>query len=161
MKQNLTLTSYLRTLSIIHTSLIMGPIILGALLYFDTTKESIRFSFDLNTLFYVVPIVGLAGIFIGNLLYRNFLARIPTNLSLKQKLVRYQTASITKYALVEIPTFLGVFAFMITHNLFFLLVSAVLVLYFISLRPTTSGLAKNLELTRLEKSIFERPDEPI
>lgn len=34
-------------------------------------------------------------------------------------------------------------------------------LYFISLRPTTSGLEKNLELTCLEKSIFERPNEPI
>ncbi len=157
----LTPNGFIKTLSILHMSLIMGPILFGTVIYFQTQNASLNFSDTDDIYLIIVPIVAVSCIFLGNFIFKQSIRNIPKTIGLRQKLARFQTASIIKYALAEAPALFGVVAFMITGNMAYLTISVVLILYFFMLKPTKEKIERYLDLKGDEKSQFNRLNEPL
>ncbi|UII80710.1 hypothetical protein [Flagellimonas sp. CMM7] len=158
---SLTPNGFIKTLSILHMGLISGPILFGAIIYFQTQNTSFNFSNTSDIYLMVVPIVAVSCIFLGDFIFKQSIKNIPKTVNLKQKLARFQTASIIKYALAEAPALFGIVAFMITGNMAYLVVSVVLILYFFMLKPSKDKIERSLNLNGEEKNQFNRLDQPI
>ncbi|HTE01211.1 MAG TPA: hypothetical protein VK668_18120 [Mucilaginibacter sp.] len=143
--------SLIKTISIIHLGLLAGQVMLGAVAFFLYKQTG----FDIKTyndpLLYLVPIVAITCAIVGNLLYKQLIAKLTDKNSLREKLTGHQTASITRFALLEGPSLFGIVAYMSKGNLFFLLISGIIMLYFLSLRPTTEKVASDLNLSYEDK----------
>lgn len=74
--------------------------------------------------------------------------------SLREKLVLYQQTSIVRYAILDAATIFSTIAFMLSSNVFYLVISLLLLLYLIKLRPTKGKLAEDLALNKEETLHF-------
>ncbi|KQC29842.1 hypothetical protein [Flagellimonas eckloniae] len=163
MKNNTAQTpnNFIKTLSIIHLGLMMGPVLFGFVAYSQSVNAIQDFSNTEDVFFIIVPIVTLSGIFMGNLLFNKLLKSAIKADGLKAKLAGFQTASLIRYAFIEGPAFLGVVAFQLTENLTYLYIAGVLILFLYLLRPTKDKIERGLELRGKEKDQFNNLDQPI
>ncbi|MBS9462271.1 hypothetical protein KIM67_07605 [Flagellimonas sp. 389] len=157
----LTTRIFIKTLIIIHLSLIAGPIAFACFAYFQTQDAVIDFTNTDDSFLLIIPIFAIGAIFMGNLIYKKLTAEISKIAGLKQKLMRFQTASLIKFASVEAPALFSVVAFYMTGNMAFLLISVVLIFYFFTLRPTKVKIENSLTLRGEEKNQFNKLDQPI
>ena len=155
----MTSQGYIRTLSAIHRGLIIGPTALGFLFYAIAEKGSLGYSFDDSPWIYIAPSFSFGGILLGELIFRKALSNFPKTALLRHKVKRHHSASVIRYILVEIPIFFGVFVFMATNNLTFLVIVSIAVFYLILIKPKKENIEKSLNLNRLESLQFRRPDE--
>ena len=125
----LTPRSFIKTLSILQLALIAGPIVFAIFAYFQTQEIAIDLSNTDDPFFLIIPIFALGAIFLGNVVYKKLTAEISKIAGLKQKLIRFQIASLIKFASVEAPALFSVVAFYMTGNMAFLLISVVLIFY--------------------------------
>ena len=140
--------AYLKTITIIHAALLMGQVLFGIVSYSIAVNPAVNLKPANDPLFYIVPVVIIAGIFVGTFLFRQQLAKLNDNSStLKEKLGVYQTALIIRYALSEGPSLLGIVAFFTTGNLFYLLLVGFNVIWFIWIRPTKDKIKEDLSLS--------------
>ncbi|MEM7483707.1 MAG: hypothetical protein AAF348_00720 [Bacteroidota bacterium] len=159
--EQLTPRSFIKTLTILHLALIVGPVVFAVFAYFQIQNTTIDFTDTDNSFFLIIPIFAIGAIFMGNLVYKKLTAEISKISGLKQKLMRLQTASLIKFASVEAPALFSVVVFYITENMAFLLIAVVLIFYFFTLRPTKVKIENLLALRGEEKSQFNKMDHPI
>lgn len=100
-----------------------------------------------NPFLYLVPIVAVAGYFGSQLIFRNQVSAIKKTMPLEEKLKRYQSASIVKYALLEGPALLAIVAYNTSGNALPLVIAVCLVLYLAVQRPNLQKLLDALPLT--------------
>jgi hypothetical protein len=152
---------FLRTLSIIHAALLIGPLILGAFLFLsiEIAPSAIQNSDDI--FIYIFPLLGMIGIFAGKFLYKRFLSILGDKKNLREKLVGFQSASIIQYALVEGPAFLNLVWFGVSGNSLFLTVAGVLLIYLFVQRPTITKIVNDLQLKGEEERQFNRLDQTL
>ena len=153
--------SFLKTLSLIHLSLVAGVVIFGIMMYLQTPNQEISINYEGDVMFFVVPFMAIAGIFAGNYLYNIIITNLNSKKTLKEKLSGFQTASIIKYALIEGPALLGIIAFMNEGNQYFLLISLLLILWLLAQRPTRDRVERDLMLEGSLKSDFNQEDRPL
>lgn len=163
MNQNTPKTpaNYIKTLSIIHLGMLMGPVAFGVVMYSQAKNSTLNFSDTSDVFLMVVPIFALSGIFVGNLLFNRMLQAAKKEEGLAPKLMRFQTASLIRFALTEGPAFLGIIAFHQTENLTYLYIAGVLLLYLYLLRPTKDKIERGLALRGKERDQFNRMDQSI
>lgn len=157
----LTPNSYIKTLSIIHLGLLAGPFMLGVLAYSQTENPYLDYTNTEDVFIYIVPVFAISGIFLGNLLFKQMMATAMKSDGLRTKLVRFQTASLIKYALIEGPALLGAVAFLNTGNLTYLYIAGVLILFLYLLRPTKEKIELGLQLRGVEKAQFNQSNTPM
>lgn len=95
------------------------------------------------------------------MLYKKAISSLVDKSSLKGKLTGFQTAFIMKLALLEAPSLLGMMAFFLTENLFYLIFVGVLMIYFFLERPTKARIINDLELNESLKDQFNEQDKII
>jgi hypothetical protein len=143
-----------KALPIIHLGLLMGQVLFAIVVYYITPQKG--FSLNENDPFVFVAIALAAGGFIGgNLIFKQTLAKIPPDATLSQKIAAYQTAFIIRAALMEGPSLFSIAVYMLGGNLFFLAVTALIVLYFITFRPTKEKITADLNLDYSEKTALD------
>lgn len=76
------------------------------------------------------------------------------NNSLREKLAHYQRTSIIRYAILDVATLFSAMAFMFNRNVFYFVISLLLLLYLIKLRPTKGKLTEDLALNKEDKLQF-------
>ena len=160
--QTMTTTTprnFIKTLSIIHYALLAGPLISGIIFYMNT-QSVINGSPD-DIFIYILPVIGLAGIFASKTLYSMLLSPLKQKDNLQEKLAGLQTASLVRYALVEGPALFNIIWFGQTGNLLYLTIGGVLVIYLFILRPTKSKIESDLELKGEHQRKFNKMDEII
>ena len=157
----LTPKSFIKTLSIIHLGLMAGPFLFGVVIYSQTTDSYMDYSNTEDIFIYIVPIIAITGIFVGNLLFKQKMRSAGELDGLRPKLFQFQTASLIKYALIEGPALLGIVAFDNTSNLTYLYIAGILILFMYLLRPTKEKIALGLDLKGEEKAQFNKLDHPI
>lgn len=151
----------LDTFSIIHFAMLAGPTVAGVIFYF-TTSVSNTSEFNQEDIFvYLLPIIAMAGIFVGKFLYPKLLIPVKKKETLQQKLAGFQTASLIQYALVEGPALINIVWFSITGNLLYLTIGGVLIIYLFTLRPTKDKVELDLELQGEHKSQFNKLETPL
>ena len=145
--ENLTPNSFMKNLTIIYIALLAGMVMFGLVIVFLTDVwESTLPSTD-DPFLYAVPVLTFLGVVLGRVIHKKFMDKLQKTESLKDKLIGYQTACIIKYALVEMPFLVGVVGALLTNNIYYLMISGTLVMYYITLRPTRIKVKEDLSLT--------------
>ncbi|CAN5436190.1 hypothetical protein BH09BAC6_BH09BAC6_28740 [soil metagenome] len=150
----LTPATFLRTNTIIHLALAAGQLLFGIIAFLKTANQYFDLKNTGDPLFFIVPMVAIGGFAVGNFLFKKALITIAVQDQLNEKLKVYQSALITRAAMLEGPSLFGIVCFMITGNLFFLAIPGVIVLYFLTLWPTKQKMENDLDLTYEEKMEF-------
>lgn len=113
---------------------------------------------ELDNIFLVVVAVFVAGGFTAsNMLFKKKLQEIKEMKTLLQKMPFYRGALILRYALIEGPAFLAITMSFVTGNLLFLAVAALIIAYFLTLKPTPARAIKELELSYNDQQLIENP----
>ncbi|MEO9531266.1 MAG: hypothetical protein ABJG68_11920 [Crocinitomicaceae bacterium] len=144
--------NFFRTNKIIYFALLMGMLLFLAVSIF-ISKEDLVFYLDFSEpLFLVVPVLMFGCIAASTFIPKKLLAPIKNTKDLTQKTTVYNTSSIIKYALIEGPVLLSIVCFILTHSLYFLVFTAIGILYFVTLKPNPEKISRDLELTYDERS---------
>ncbi|PIB31031.1 hypothetical protein BFP77_02970 [Maribacter sp. 4U21] len=138
--------TFLKTLSFMHLALVIGLSIFTVLAYtqnmdFNTETDT------KNVLLYIVPIAALTGYFGSQFLFKKLLMRITDTDSLEEKLKKYQSASHLKYALIEAPAFLALFAYYNSGNALPLVIAVCLLVYLFVQKPSKQKILMEIPLT--------------
>lgn len=138
--------TFLKTLSFMHLALVIGLSIFTVLAFtqnmdFNTETDT------KNVLLYVVPIAALIGYFGSQFLFKKLLMRITDTDSLEEKLKKYQSASHLKYALIEAPAFLALFAYYNSGNALPLVIAVCLLVYLFVQKPSKQKILMEIPLT--------------
>ena len=144
-----------KTNTIIHLGLTAGQLLFGVVVFYITPQKS--FSFDGVKYPMILIAFALAfGGFIGStLMYRSRLASISSEDILAKKISAYQTGFIIRAALLEGPSLFSIVGYMLSGNLLFLAISGIIILYFISIRPTREKIIAELNLDYNEVSALD------
>jgi len=154
---NQNFKNFSKTITIIHAALTLGQVMFGVVAFLQIGKSGINMNTDDSFLF-VAPLLAISCFIAGNLVFKQQLNNIAKKDTLKEKLMSYQAALITRYALLEGPSLFGIVCYMLTGNFLFLLISGLIVLYFITIRPTKTKIDNDLNLSYQDQIEFDRTD---
>ncbi len=158
--QPLTPKQFLKTIKIIHSALVLGIMLFVSAILFITISWELKWDTE-DLLFFIVPVFAFLGIFAGTRIYKSQLKTLKSKSSLREKLLGFQTASIIQYALLEAPILLAIMVSFLTGNFYYLLIAGVLIIYFISLRPTKKKIENDLEFNYDYKHQYSKSDQEI
>jgi hypothetical protein len=144
----------IKTITIIHYAYCIAILLFGIAALFITENAVMNFSSPDDTFFYLIPLFAIGGLLSSNYIFRISLKSIQIKSNLNEKLTQYQSARIIRIALIEAPALLGIVIFIITSNQYYLIVSAVLLVYMVLLRPTTAIIKEDLQLTADQEREF-------
>ncbi|MGC1514340.1 MAG: hypothetical protein WA810_02085 [Maribacter sp.] len=148
------LKSFFKTLTLIHAALV-GGLVLVTVFAILQEKGFESYTDPGNVFLYIVPIVALIGYFGSQFVFRKAMAKILLDQSLKEKLNGYFAALVMKFAFLEAPALLALFAYYSSGNALPLVIALCLLAYLIVQRPTKNHSIHCLPLTRDEIRIIE------
>ncbi|MBQ4915234.1 hypothetical protein J8L85_12340 [Maribacter sp. MMG018] len=146
--------TFLKTLSFIHLSLVIGLLAVTGIILF----QGKGFSADTNgddIFLYIVPIISIIGYFGGQFLFNRSISKINREQSMKEKLTTYTSASLVKYACIEGPAIICLVAYYSTGNALPLTIAFCLMAFLIVQRPSKHRIIGQLPLTPEEKKEFQ------
>ncbi|HLW29879.1 MAG TPA: hypothetical protein VKX29_03410 [Brumimicrobium sp.] len=126
--------------------LLAGMMMFGSITLFNTATWDATMPSSDDVFLIIVPVATFIGVVLGRILYKKKLDALDEVGLLKDKLQGFQTALIIKFALVEAPFLIGIVAAFLNNNIFYLMISGTLVMYFFTLKPTKSRVKKHLDL---------------
>ena len=147
---NLSPAATVKALSIIHAGLIIGVVLFLAVVYSITPQKG--FSISTDPLVIASIFLAVFGMAFSGKLFNIIISKISADSTLKQKIATYQTAYIARFALLEAPSLFSVVIYMLTGNLLVIAIVGVLLLFFISIRPTKSKVIGDLQLDYNEQA---------
>ncbi|WP_443937176.1 hypothetical protein [Pedobacter sp. MW01-1-1] len=146
----------LKTLQIIHIAFCMA-VFFFMLVTTLINKDRLQFDVDIATksLFdFAFPIIGLLGIIISMVIFKNLIAKIDKTASLEKKFNEYLTAFIASAAILEGCTFFTIVGSFITQNAAILIFSLINLLYMVFSRPTKDKVIYALQLQYPDTEAF-------
>ncbi|MDX2302421.1 MAG: hypothetical protein NW226_06450 [Microscillaceae bacterium] len=156
---------YLTSLTIIHLGLLMGQVIFGVIAFFLNSQEDFSTegdNSDLRNIFiYLVPFLILSGVSAGFFMMRSRLSMIQQKNSLAEKLQEYRTVLIMKYALMEGPALVALVAYLLTADLMFLGLAALVIVFFVLERPSKDKIIMDLALNSEGRSALQNPETKV
>lgn len=159
---NPTSKSVLTALNTIYYSLISVMTMFAFIAFYISVTGAItpdpEFALMLRyVLFALLPI----GIGAGYFIFKQGMNTINPSLSLREKLMKYQTAVLIRSGCFEMPGLFGAVATLISGDISFLLFTAIVIVLFLLLRPTTYNIATDMNLSSMERSILENPSSSL
>ncbi|WP_339652425.1 hypothetical protein [uncultured Maribacter sp.] len=104
---------------------------------------------------FIVPLSALLGYFGSQFVFNKKTSKINLSERLEDKLKKYQSALHLKYALIEIPAFLGLFVYFNTGNALPVVITICLLAYLFVQKPNKENIVKSLPLTSEEKTLIQ------
>ena len=133
----------LKTIKIIHLAISAGIIIVYFMIGDLSSLENFKISsIDETSIIYLL--IPISSVFLSNFLYKSQINNIDSKLSLEEKIPFYQTASITRLAVLEGAAFL-----ILILKPDFIIFGILIIVYIIFLRPTETQFRKDFENTRV------------
>lgn len=149
------LKNYFKTLSIIHLFLVLGLAVFTGFVLFQNKGFKANTNED-NVFLYIVPIAALIGYFGSQLVVKKLMGTIKRTATLQQKLSTFQSSQIIKFACIEAPAILGLFAYYSSGNALPLVISICLLAYLVVQRPNKERLLRFTPLTPDERRLIEK-----
>lgn len=129
--------NFFTTLNIIFMALTIGQLIFFGVTFFIASQGSIQKNLDLDSiLLYLSPAYSISMIFLSKFLYNKNSLSVDKTLDVKSKFMRYRTASIVNWAMLESANLFSLVSFLITGNYLHLLIFAGVFAGFILNRPS-------------------------
>ena len=138
--------STFKTITIVHMALLAGLILFGLVVLVIQPEKGIIIN-DSNVFFYIVPGLALAAIFVSITVFKKQVNTALNKPTVKEKITFYCSALIQRFAFLQGSSLLGIVVYLQTGNLFYLLMSGIIIIYFISIRPTKDRMLTDLNLT--------------
>jgi hypothetical protein len=143
--------AFFKTTAIIHAALLIGQVLFGATVFSITQSTGLNLNPGNDVFYYVALLLVIGGMILGSFLYKQQLAKLGGEATLKEKTAAYQTALIIRCALSEGASLFCIIHYMLTGNLFYLLLVGLNILYFIWIRPTKDKIADEVNLSYEDK----------
>lgn len=156
-----SVAQYIKTLSFLHVVITATPLIMGVLFYFQAEGRTLFLSPTMDIPLALVTAVGLFGALLGEFLFKRMTRVLSQEIGLKEKLGRYQTASIMKYALIEGAALFAMVSFSNTGNGLYAIIGLLLVVHLVLQRPNLAKIGQRLRLKGEEKAQFAKIDQPL
>lgn len=146
----------LKILTLIHFAILAGMVLFfGIVLLKKRAVLQSEISLDFQNPFAIVVLTLLVFVlFLHNFMFKQQLEKAKKAPNFPEKIKQYQTALIIKWALIEAPIILAITATLITGNIIFLGIAALLIIYLYTLKPNKEKLFSDLELSREERQQF-------
>ena len=145
----------LKTINIIHISLIAGMLLFLVVVIVAIQNMVRNINEDLDKIFtIVVPVYGLIAMFIARLIFNLIISNYSAGTNLEDKIVKYKSAKIVSWAILESGCILSLVATMLTSNYLYVAVFIFLLGYFYMLRPSRQSLINDLQLNPQEKDLI-------
>ncbi len=148
--------TYLRSNSMLHFALLSGQIMLAIVFIAMTGKTEIILNPEGDLFFILVPAFALVALLISGFMFKKLLVQANTKTTLSEKLSLYRPALLVRFAILEGASLFGIVAYFLNANLFYVFVSALVMVYFFTLRPTKEKLEMDLQLDYKLKDEFEK-----
>ena len=159
---NPTSKSVLTGLNMIYFSLITMMGLFALVVLYITASGDITPDPDMTLLLrYVLFALLPIGLGAGYFIFKQWMLAIKPTLSLREKLMKYQTAVLIRSGCFEMPGLFGAVAAMITGDISFLLFTAIVIVLFLLLRPTIYTITTDMSLSQKERNILENPSSPL
>lgn len=144
-----------------HLSFFAAMFFFAGLSYFLNQNHVLDFENIETTYLIALVLLSLFGIFGGQTVKRKNIEKASNSSSLRQKLGTYQTASLINYAFIEGPALFGIVLYLQTSEFIYLLVALILMMYFLTLRPTKEKISKSLQLNREHQMEFNKENQEL
>ena len=146
-------TSFLKTMTIIHSSLCLGLILFTAFVFIQ--GDGFEALMNNGVWVFVIPLTAMIAYFGSTWIFQNLIRNVPETEVLSKKLQRYRVALLIKYAIIEAASFLALIGYFFSGNAMHLVISLCLTAYLIFQRPTIKKLHQELPLNLEEKKEFD------
>lgn len=158
-----SIKTYFNLLNVLFIALLAGQIIFGIIVFVLHQQKIIAVAdnADFSILIYIAPGIALICYAASYFINGTRLTQIKTKESIHEKLNDYRATYITRLALIEVPSFLGSFCFLLTGNVFFYSITLCSVVLFAMHFPGKEKLKNELELNQKERAIIDNPDETV
>lgn len=143
-----TLLMKLKPIQIIHLAFCVGILMFATVTLF-INKDTLYFnaSFEETAPFNpIFPLIAVIGVFMGSFLYVQQIAKLAFDSTFDQKIAKYQTALLIKFALCEGGALLNIVGFLVTSNVLFLCFAAFSFVALAIARPNKDKAIKDLQL---------------
>lgn len=145
----------LKVIPIIHLALLAGQTLFAIVAYFQARNVRLDLQNTKDPFFFVAPLMAIGGFIASNIIFKQRLNSLGTATTARQKVTIYQSGLIVRYALLEGPSLFGIVCFMLTGNLFYLIISGLIIVYFLFIRPSKDSIDTDLNLSFDEKAELE------
>jgi prolipoprotein diacylglyceryltransferase len=158
-----TSSEYFKSLRIIHLAMIAGQILFASIAIFVTQKgitspDSQELKFILTI---IVPIFIIGG-FVGSIIiYNKKIKAISQKNNLKEILTDYKAALVSRYAMLEGPSFFAIIAYTLTHNILFMGLAAMVILSFTMISPSKEKTIEELKLDSNNQKLLSDPNTQV
>jgi len=157
-----TSKEYFRELQVIYYALIAGQVIFGIVAHCLNQYGSFNSDVQIvGNIFYIVPLFVFGGSYVSNMVFRKMMSATKSIGILTEKMNAYRSALIVRYSLLEGPSFFSIIAYYLTGHLLFLALSGLIIVFFLTIIPTTERAATDLELNLNDKQIINNPSRLI
>tara|TARA_R110002050_G_scaffold167462_1_gene298224 strand:+ start:435 stop:893 length:459 start_codon:yes stop_codon:yes gene_type:complete len=148
------LKNFIKSLKIMHLFLVTGLSIftIWVILQINSFNTSTKGE---DLYLFIVPLSALLGYFGSQFVFNKKTSKINLSERLEDKLKKYQSALHLKYALIEIPAFLGLFVYFNTGNALPVVITICLLAYLFVQKPNKENIVKSLPLTSEEKTLIQ------
>lgn len=158
--QDQTPKQYIRSVQLVHLALLLGLVGFAVAIYIINPSNKIDFS-ESGLFLYIVPLIMILGIVLGNFIFKKLITRTFKQNSLKTKLDNFLSAAIIKFALIEGPSLLALVAYLLSGNLLYIILASVLMVYLYMQRPTKTSVSETLKLSGELKNQFDKENENV
>jgi hypothetical protein len=137
-----------KILQIITMALCGGVIVFLLLALFINQDKLVLMPFnDPNSIIiYIAIVLALLCVVLSTVLFNILVKKIDTNTAVKEKLLKYITAYITRYALIEGAALFNVVAFLLSSCLISASVALALIILMLRIRPKRTKTTEDLKI---------------
>ncbi|MDF1546756.1 MAG: hypothetical protein P1P88_02965 [Bacteroidales bacterium] len=154
--EKIPLSQFIPTLKVIHIALIMGQLVFAGVVIFLENNGTAGMARDLGNIFLFLALIFTGGgIFGSRAFYKYRITFITPDMPFEEKLSNFRIALITKYAILEAPSFIALVGFLITANYLILLFAGLVVAVFVMEAPTLEKISLELKLSDEEKILLK------
>lgn len=152
--------AFLRTLSIIHFAM-MGGLLIFSVFIITTSEEMGTLSFTQQPFEFLIPILFIGAVFIGNFISKTILSKVKKDQSLQQKLGVYQTAHIIRLAPIEGIGLFAAVTYSGSKNVLFLLIAVLALLILFTLIPTKEKIENAIPINSEDQVYLRNSEKPL
>lgn len=153
--ENPEIQNQIKITNTIYFSLVFGLLLFFIIVIVLIQDKNVEGGKDLDMIFtFLVPLFGLAMMFISRMIYNQMISKLDSAGSLLQKITYYRTTKIISWAMIEGGCFLALVATILTSNYLYVFVFIFLFGYFLLLRPSTESLIRDMRLNSEESDLI-------
>ncbi|MEL6651131.1 MAG: hypothetical protein AAFQ87_10050 [Bacteroidota bacterium] len=157
----MTSKTYFSNLTILFYAMAGGQVIFAAVAFFLQSNGSMPQDDSLGNLMLMIVGALIISTQVGSRFVIGKRMQDVRKMPLVQKTEQYRGVFIMRLALMEGPSLLAIVGYLITGNIWLLVIGMAMLLFFLTYFPSPTKVSNELELESSERNILENPEATI